>query len=182
MEVTTWIELLKALAAPIVAVAAISVSHQQVEINRTKFRAEMFEKRIDVYEKVRELLRQFSREGQLTIDDLATYRAGTAHAVFTCNATVVSYLSELDRQAAALIRAQHMRQLILEGRSPRSLLDIDDRIDDLHKWLMDQDKRAIAKFADMLLIERPTATLKAKIRRRARRIKQNLPFGLSRFL
>lgn len=153
MESATWVEWLKALAAPIVAVAAVTVSYQQVLINRTKLRVDMYERRIAVYEQVREFLRTFSSEGQLTATDLGRFRSTTAHAVFLCPPRVVEYLAELDRRAVSLIRALHRRELFLEGQINLDIEKLNDAIDELEVWFMDAHAESVEIFKDALAFE-----------------------------
>lgn len=166
MECAVWMELLKSLTGPIIAVAAVIVSSQQVGINRIKLRVDMYEKRLAVYEQVRSLLGAFGREGTLTSDDLGNFRNHTAQAVFLCPGIAVSYIAELDRRAVALIKAHHRRDLVLNGLSNRDISEIDNEIDDLENWFFEAPASAVQAFKSALELEDPGPMWLTKVWRR----------------
>ena len=160
------IEILKVLAAPTVAIAAIIVSSQQVAINRTKLRLDLYEKRVAIYEEVRTLIRHFTEEGSLTITNLADFRSKTAYAAFICPKAITDFLTTLDAAAVDLIKLQHKRQLVRGGMSQSDPVALDNRIEGVHAHLLAQQDTAKAIFTTVLSLERDQVQVPGGVLRR----------------
>lgn len=163
------IELLKAIAAPTVAVAAIVVSSQQVGINRTKLRLELYEKRVAVYEEVRSLLRKFVEAGALDVKDLAEFRTNTAHAAFICPASVTEFLGKIEAAAVELIKREHTGHLVRSGVSHRDPASVDEEIDTARRHFLDLQDTTKAVFLPVLSWEIDSGQAPGTVLQRLRR-------------
>jgi len=135
------VEVLKALAAPIVAYAALRVSRQQVRINESKLRLDMYDRRLKVYGAVKGMLNAFYTNGTLTQGDLDTYREQVVEVDFLFREEVQAYVRELDRNARQVIVENH-RLDVSAGRSKNADVTTRNRLDTLHRWLIEQPSNA----------------------------------------
>lgn len=146
------LDLLKALAAPIVAYAALKVSRQQVRINETKLRLDLYDRRIDVYGAVKGLFEAFGEKGTIHQEDLAKYREGVVEADFLFGEDVTRYIAALDEGARRLIietyKYEHRRQA--EAHTDEHPYA---KVDALHDWLLEQRQVAKDVFKRTLALE-----------------------------
>lgn len=150
---TNWLELLKALAAPIIAIAALRVSRQQVEINASKLRLDLYDRRSEIYAAVKTLLREFWIEGTISQEEVDHFRQGTAQADFLFSDAVNHYIRQLERKAQrlVLVTAAHYRGAKqVPGRPPPA-----QEMQDLLDWFAAQDTVAKDMFKPFLRLEQP---------------------------
>jgi len=143
------LELLKALAAPIIAVAALRVSRQQVRINENKLKLDLYDRRLKVYTAVKDLLAAFSTVGTLTQDQLAAFRNQVVEADFLFGEDVQRYIALVDGKARSLIIETY------KYNRPRrddaeSTTDPYEKVDELHDWFLDQHAEAKRVFRSFL--------------------------------
>jgi hypothetical protein len=150
---TNWLELLKALAAPIIALAALRVSRQQVEINASKFRLDLYDRRSEVYAAVKTLLGEFWADATVTPEGLDRFRKATVQADFLFNDSISSYIARMDRKGQRLISstAAHFRGAENSPGRPTPLQEMDD----LQNWFAAQGPEAKAMFKPFLRLEQP---------------------------
>jgi hypothetical protein len=150
---TNWLELLKALAAPIIALAALRVSRQQVEINASKFRLDLYDRRSEVYAAVKILLGEFWADATVTPEGLDRFRKATVQADFLFNDSVSSYIAQMDRKGQRLIAstAAHYRGAENPPGRPSPLQEMED----LQNWFSAQGPAAKAMFKPFLRLEPP---------------------------
>lgn len=136
------IELLKALAAPIIALAALRVSRQQVRINESKLRLDMYDRRLKIYSAVKELLGRFTANAVISQDDLATFRDQVLEVDFLFGEEIQAYVQELDTKARLLI-VTHYKYARGHDRGGDSAAEQLDKIDEIDGWFIEQ--HAVAK-------------------------------------
>lgn len=149
------LDLLKALAAPIVAAAALRVSRQQVRINETKLRLDMYDRRVKVYGAVKDLLGAFLANGTLSTADLVKFREQIAEADFLFGEEIQDYLAEMDGQARRLIIEETKYRRHAHAKSEQSERAY-EAVDKLHLWFLDQPEAAKAMFKRSLSMESAT--------------------------
>ncbi|MNV17955.1 hypothetical protein D3C71_1087620 [compost metagenome] len=143
------LEVLKALAAPIIAVAALRVSRQQVRINENKLKLHLYDRRLKVYAAVKDLLTALSTVGTLRQAHLAAFRNQVVEADFLFGEDVQRYIALVDGKARSLIIETH------KNNRPRSddaesITDPYERVDELHDWFLDQHAEAKRIFRSFL--------------------------------
>ncbi|MBA0422048.1 hypothetical protein D7Y22_13825 [Stenotrophomonas maltophilia] len=165
---TNWLELLKALAAPIIAAAALRVSRQQVEINASKLRLDLYDRRSEVYAAVKTLLGEFWADATVKPEGLDLFRKGTVQADFLFSDSVSAYLAQMDRKGQRLISstAAHFRGDENPPGRPTPLQEMEQ----LQEWFAAQGPVAKAMFKPFLRLEQP------RPRRLAHRIAASLGF------
>ncbi len=147
------LDLLKAAAAPIVAWAALRVSRQQVRINATKLRLDMYDRRVKVYGGVKDVLGTFVTNGRLTTADLLSFREQTAEADFLFSDEIQAYLHEMDLKVRRLIIEEEKYR---RGAWKSKEIDPQDayaKVDELHDWLLEQPAAAKLVFKPALSME-----------------------------
>lgn len=147
------LDILKALAAPIVAYAALRVSRQQVRINESKLRLDMYDRRVKVYGAVKNLLGAFMTDGRLSTSDLMRFREQIVEADFLFGEEVQAYLTDMDLRVRRLIIEEEKYR---RGTWKSSGIDPQDayaKVDELHDWLFDQPTAAKLVFKPALSME-----------------------------
>ncbi|HDS1829515.1 TPA: hypothetical protein QEM92_000089 [Stenotrophomonas maltophilia] len=150
---TNWLDLLKALAAPIIAVAALRVSRQQVEINASKLRLDLYDRRSEVYAAVKNLLGEFWADATVKPEGLDRFRKGTVQADFLFSDSVGIYLAQMDRKGQRLISctAAHFRGDENRPGRPTYLQEMEH----LQEWFAAQGPVAKDMFKPFLRLEQP---------------------------
>lgn len=168
---SNWLELLKALAAPIIAGAALKVSRQQVRINESKLRLDLYDRRMDAYSAVKTFLGAFWINGNISQADLTEFRSGTVQVDFLFDDAVHSYVAELDSNARRLIVCYSAHRRGIRGTSQKKAAF--DEIEELNNWFAVQPARAKQVFKPFLKLEPPPAESQlARIRRKLTRQKK----------
>ncbi|MEE9890874.1 MAG: hypothetical protein PBU96_16085 [Stenotrophomonas geniculata] len=150
---TNWLELLKALAAPIIAAAALRVSRQQVEINASKLRLDLYDRRSEVYAAVKTLLGEFWAAATVDQEGLDRFRKGTVQVDFLFSDSVSAYIAQMDRKGQRLIlsTAAHYRG----GENPPGRPTPLQEMEDLQNWFAAQAPVAKDMFKPFLRLEQP---------------------------
>ncbi|WP_282244863.1 hypothetical protein [Stenotrophomonas sp. PS02300] len=146
------LDLLKALAAPIVAIAALRVSRQQVRINESKLRLDFYDRRLKVYGAVKDLIGAFMANATFTQDDLAEFREGTVEADFLFGKDVQEYIRQMDERIRGLIIEEHRYRQGVRGEDGK-IAHSYEKIDELHDWILEQPSAAKAVFQPFLALE-----------------------------
>ncbi|WP_139051281.1 hypothetical protein [Xanthomonas cannabis] len=92
-----FVELSKALAAPIVAMGAVAVSLLQFKIAKTKLKLDLYDRRIKVYEGVMETVEDALTDLNAGVGVLIRLNRVSAEADFLFKDDVSSYLDSLKR-------------------------------------------------------------------------------------
>lgn len=150
---TNWLELLKAMAAPIIALAALRVSRQQVDINASKLRLDLYDRRSGVYAAVKTLLGEFGADAIIKPDSLAQFRRETVQADFLFNDSISYYIAQMDRKGQKLISATaaHYRG----DENPPGRPTPSQEMAALQDWFAGQPPLAKDMFKPFLRLEQP---------------------------
>lgn len=146
-----WIDILKAAAAPIIAIAALRVSRQQVEINASKLRLDLYDRRSEVYGAVKVLLGEFWADGTVTQEALDRFRSGTLQVDFLFDENVSLYIAEMGTKGQRLVHctAAHFRG---EHTAPNRKTPLQE-MEALEAWFSEQGPAAKALFKPFLRLE-----------------------------
>lgn len=101
-DIEQALRMLSYLATPIVAVAAVTIAHQQMRIAHRKLQTEQYDRRLRVYEEVRKLLSIAMAKGDLPFQDLLRFRTSVSEADFLFGPEVMAFIDELYKRGVQL--------------------------------------------------------------------------------
>ncbi len=119
----------------LVALFAVWIAFRQYQVARNKLKLDLFEKRFSVFAGTRKFLSILLQKGDVTLDDLFSYRASIAEADFLFGTDLVQYLLEIDRRALGVhTTIETMKPLPVSDERSRLAQRWSDEIG----WLTDQ--------------------------------------------
>jgi uncharacterized ubiquitin-like protein YukD len=141
------------VATPIVAVAATVIAWQQMKVNQRKYDADLYDRRLRVYEEVRKLLSIATREGDVSTRDVLLFRVAVSEADFLFGSDVSIYIEQLYKRAIDLGRWSDEMRTPKEARPA----DYDHKkvVDEKYnalRWLAAQYEPAKNLFGEYLAI------------------------------
>ena len=146
-----WTAYLTALALPVIAVIGAWIAFRQSQIARNKLKLDLFDKRMGVYQAVREGLSSAATHGKLTHEEEVKYLIGTRPAQWLFGPEVFTYLDEtLWHKIVDL----GLHNAMSEGRT-----NDNERVKHIHaraetmKWLVAQYKEFDKLCADYLTLK-----------------------------
>lgn len=89
-----WTQYVSPIGIPIIAAIAAWIAFRQFQIARNKLKFDLFDKRMEVYNAVREALGNITRQGNLTQEQQLQYLQGTRTARWLFGKEVYTYLDE----------------------------------------------------------------------------------------
>lgn len=89
-----WTSVVTAIAAPAIAIIAAWIAYRQSQIARNKLKLDLFEKRMAVYQVVRDTLGIAVSHGKLTHEEEINFVVGTRPAKWLFGPEVFRYLDE----------------------------------------------------------------------------------------
>jgi hypothetical protein len=101
----TWqtvVNIFSALLTPVIAIIATYIAWQQWKANELKLRMERYERRLRIYQDVIKMLSLIMRDADAKIEDLMTFRANTAEAIFLFGPEIQKYIDEIFSQGLKL--------------------------------------------------------------------------------
>ena len=94
MQYSNWVSFLSAVSVPSIALIVAFIAFQQWRTARNKLKLDLFDKRMAVYQSVRDTLGTVVRSGALTQDEEINYLAGIQTAKWLFRPVVVEYLEK----------------------------------------------------------------------------------------
>jgi hypothetical protein len=95
----SWVQILQALAVPMIAAVGAWVAIQQMRIARIKLQHDLYDRRYAVFQAVRRFLDEAVANSLVSSDTLRTFLVGTADAEFLFPDELAAYLVEMSRRA-----------------------------------------------------------------------------------
>lgn len=96
------VEISKALLTPIIAVVATYIAWQQWRTNRQKLLLDRYDRRLRVYEEVRQILSLILRDVKASYDDLLKFRTSVSEADFLFGPEITNYVDEIYQRGVKL--------------------------------------------------------------------------------
>ena len=96
------VEISKALLTPIIAVVATYIAWQQWRTNRQKLLLDRYDRRLRVYEEVRQILSLILRDAKASYDDLLKFRTSVSEADFLFGREITDYIDEIYKRGVNL--------------------------------------------------------------------------------
>jgi len=155
MSMSELIELSKALLTPLVAVVATYIAWQQWKTNQLKLHLDRYDRRLKVYEEVRQILSIIVRDAKASYEDLLKFRRAVSEADFLFGPEIPAYIDEIYQRGVKLqfwsAEYRDSTQAKPEGYDHQKVCD------GMHTellWLSDQFEPAHQKFKKYLDISR----------------------------
>ena len=141
------LEISKALLTPLIAIVATYIAWQQWKTNQLKLHLDRYNRRLRIYEEVRQILSIIARDAKASYEDLLKFNRATSEADFLFGADIPSYLHEIYQRGVKLqswnSQYCHSAQARPEGYDHAKVCE------GMHTelvWLTDQFDPALKKF------------------------------------
>jgi hypothetical protein len=146
-----WTQYLAALLTPTVAVSAVVIGYRQWRTAQNKLKLDLFEKRLKIYEAVRNLIGSILRTGKTSPASESEFLQASQGAKWLFGPEVEKYVyGTLWPKVCDLWCLQE--ELNGLGVGPERT-EKANKAADIKKWLLDQTKVLDAKFAPYLKLE-----------------------------
>ncbi|MHB1494565.1 MAG: hypothetical protein ACYCR3_09540 [Acidithiobacillus sp.] len=148
-------ELSKALLTPVIAIVATYIAWQQWKTNQLKLHLDRYDRRLKVYEEVRQILSIIGRDAKASYDDLLKFKRAVSEADFLFGPDIPTYIEEIyQRDSGYLIKLQYWSGEYRDyTQSKPEGYDHQKVCDGMHAkliWLMKQFEPAKQKFKKYL--------------------------------
>jgi hypothetical protein len=133
------------LLTPVIAGIAIYIAWQQWKTNRQKLKLDLYDRRLKVFERVREILAMM----YTTVSDdkrLFELLSGTRDAEFLFGVEIKDYIEEVYRRASTLSATNKQLRAILETAPAELRKKLADVESEQVKWAFEQTRVVADKF------------------------------------
>ena len=146
------IELLSAALAPITAIVALGIAYRQYRLERIKFRHELYEKRLAIFNATMNLLAIVMRTSNVQMGDLIKFLQDTNQCYFLLGKDIADYLDEIYKKGVDLnCRCEMISDSDLQAGEDRTRYIKEKR--ELLKWFTDQLSVVKEKFAKQISLD-----------------------------
>jgi len=146
-----WVQVLQALAVPVIAAVGAWVAWQQMHIARTKLQHDLYDRRYAVFQAARRFLDEASMQKIVSAETFRSFVLGTADAAFLFDDRLAAYLKEMrDRAAKAQSIFMAMEDLPAGDEKARASAAAGEQF----IWLMQQIDGLVDKFRPFLTLDR----------------------------
>jgi hypothetical protein len=95
-----WVQVLQALAVPVIAAVGAWAALRQMYIARVKLQHDLYDRRYAVFEAVRRFLDEAVSQRIVSRETFSSFALGTADAVFLFDDAIAAYLKKMREHAA----------------------------------------------------------------------------------
>jgi hypothetical protein len=158
------------IATPIVAVAALMIARrqatiamqqadtarQQAHVNQRKYAADLYDRRLRIYEELRRVMGVAIRQGDVPLEDFLRFQVGISDADFLFGEDVISYLETFRQRCVDLGRWNDEFRTPVISRPPD--FDLQKIINEKYaalRWIADQHEPAKSIFKRYLHLAVP---------------------------
>jgi len=142
---------LQVALTPVIAIVAVYIAYQQHQTSKLKVRLDLFDRRFNVFLKVRGILSSVIPEGRANKEEFLKFRTGVAEAYFLFGQEMEDYLDEVYMHGIKLATADQLYRMPREERpddyDPKKVAG---EMDEELGWLMNQLPDVKAKFKKYL--------------------------------
>ena len=96
------VEISKASLTPVIAIVTVYIAWQQWQTNKKKLFLDLYDRRLKIYEEVRQILSIILRDGNASYDDLMKFRRAVSEADFLYGAEITTYIDEIYQRGIQL--------------------------------------------------------------------------------
>lgn len=142
-----------ALLTPVIAITTTYIAIAQWRIERAKFRFERYERRLTIYNDLRNLLGLIQQKADISIEELWTLRRHRSESDFLFGKEIQKYLDEIHDKGVTLRSANSQYRDLTQSTPPG--YDHKKIVDQMHQslsWLAAQPEVAHRLFRPYLFI------------------------------
>jgi hypothetical protein len=151
MCIDQFAEISKALLTPVIAIVATYIAWQQWKTNQQKLILDRYDRRLKVYEDVRQILSLVCQDGKASNDDLLKFHRAVSEADFLFGSEIPAYIDEIYQRGVKLQywsgQYRDFTQIQPDGYDHKNVCD---RASTELTWLMGQFEPAKQKFKKYL--------------------------------
>jgi hypothetical protein len=147
-----WVQILQALAVPLIATVGAWVAVQQMRIAKIKLQHDLYDRRYAVFQAVRQFLDETVANLLVSRDILHSFVIGTADAEFLFPDELAAYLGEMSRRARTAQSIYMTMQSLPEGSPDRAKATL--AANEQTRWLVEQIDGLTARFRDVLKLDK----------------------------
>ena len=140
------IGLFTALLTPVIAIIAVYIALQQWKTNQQRLNLEQYDRRLRVYEEVRNILRTITTDENIKNQDLYKFDNSVSEADFLFGPDIKEYIKEIFDRGIKLIglmrQIQDGKNIHLPKYDPNKA---NEEIDKERRWFIKQLEKEIAK-------------------------------------
>lgn len=147
------IQLLSAALAPITAIVALSIAYSQYRLEKAKFRRDLYERRLTIFNSTLKLLSGVMRNANVEMNDLIQFLQETNQSYFLLGKDITDYLDEIYKKCVDL---QYQNQKLHHSNLPigEERNRLAEKNTELLKWLTEQLLVAREKFSTHLRLDK----------------------------
>ena len=147
-----WISWVQALGLPavgaVIAGASLFIAYQQKRLADIRLQHELYDRRFAVYEATKAFVIGAIDDDQMTAGLYLTFQRGTSQSVFLFDATLTTYLNEINRRGLELFRLH--RRLAETQLDDEARIRCADEAAATTTWFSEQFDPLIEKFGPFL--------------------------------
>lgn len=146
-----WVQVLQALAVPVIAGVGTWIALQQMHIGRTKLQHDLFDRRYAVFQAVRRFLDEASVRKIVSPETLHAFVLGTADAAFLFDDRLAAHLKEMREHAT---KAQSIFTVMEDMPAGDEKARASKAAGEHFNWLMHQIDGLAERFRPFLTLDR----------------------------
>lgn len=147
-----WVQILQALAVPVIASVGAGVAIQQMRIARVKLQHDLYDRRYAVFQAVRRFLDEMVINRVVSQETLRAFVIGTADAEFLFPDELATYLGEMSRRAR---KAQSIYMTMPSlPQDSQEWRNASLAASEQTQWLVEQIDGLTARFRDVLKLDK----------------------------
>jgi hypothetical protein len=152
-DIKEIIQILSAALAPITAIVALGIAYRQYRLERIKFRHELYEKRLAIFNSTMTLLSIIMRKADVDMSDLIKFIQETNQSYFLLGKDIATYLDVIYKNGVDFhFQNQKLHDSSLPVGDERTRLAEENT--KLLKWFTNQLLVAREKFAEHLGLDK----------------------------
>jgi hypothetical protein len=151
MDYKFYIDLFAALLTPTIAIVTTFIAIQQYRNSKRKFRHELYDKRLAIFNATVQFIATILRDGDISIQDLYKFNADTSETYFLFEKDVFKYLNEMYTKGVDL----HITNEELHRGHPSDAerKELAEKDGEILKWFGGQVEGSRHKFARYLSVK-----------------------------
>jgi hypothetical protein len=173
-----WLKISSGLLTPVIAVIAVYIAFQQQKINRLRLKHELFERRLAIYDSLKQFLGLVMREGKTSYETCITLLRDTNQSPFLFGAEISTYIEMVYNKGLELAKAHqslHGDQRLQNGEDRNRTAN---QVSEILTWFSDQFDISRKHFEKYLSLNGPNSTGSLKryqLKRKDQKWKNGMP-------
>jgi hypothetical protein len=147
-----WVQILQALAVPVIAAVGAWVAIQQMRIARIKLQHDLYDRRYAVFQAVRRFLDEALANQLVSSETLRAFVLGTSDAEFLLPDDLAEYLARMRERARTAQSIYMVMPALLPGS--QQLADASRAANEHMQWLGEQVEGLSARFRPSLKLDK----------------------------